>query len=1783
MRKFKVLALLFFGIITYQKEAFAFEDKKPVELSHFTCSPPEVSSGDNELIVTVGANSTISVTATGGSLTYQWQVSTDNGSTFTDLSNGTNYNNVNTTALSLIAIPNTFEDYQYRCIVTEDVCSSTSGVTTLSLSPSPLCASTSTMFGYEYVSSVTMNGVTFDGNSDFSGPGYYDYTANSIPAVTAGSSFPVSVDVETNSAFQQYVKIWIDFNKNGEPGDEVTELVFEQDHMIDGSHTFTGNISIPAGAFNGSLYARLIMQFSGTPNVCGEYDYGNTFDFRIPVENGVDPISLNVALNKSSGANGSVTSSPAGIDTDVSIYENKFTENDDVTLTATPTAGSRFLNWTGDISTSSNPLVITMNASKNVVANFSPLLLASLSSSSATDLTSISATLGGNITDDGGASVTERGVVINTSASPTTTDTKVTMGSGSGTFSQSATGLTAETTYYVRAYAINSVGTSYGNEISFTTPPLNTPPTAADFTANLNEGSVYAFATGDFTYSDGDSDPLHHVTIVTAPVSGTLFVDSNGNNSVDDDETLADAADVSKADLDAGRLKYLADGSTSSSFTFRVHDGTEASASAYTATLTVNAQPTVSINSTSPDPTNGSPIPVTITFSEAVTGFTVDDLSLSNASTSNFSGSDASYTVDLTPAAEGEITLDIAAGVASDAGSAGNKAASQFSITYDATTAAATFTAPASDGFVSTGTSDITFDLPEAPLAGSVKLTIARTGGADDPNAPHMLTLDQTTSGNYTNTYNPTDLSNDALISAVSSDPDDFLVDGAIYSFTLSYQDALGNAAATATHTNIIYDVTAPTVSSVSVPTDGTYVAGDHLDFTVNWSESVTVTGIPQLAITIGGTSVQADYLSGSGSNATTFRYMVQSGDQDTDGITIGTLDFNGGDIADRVFHADLTVNNAAATSGIYVDAIVPVVSSVDVPADKIHVEGENLDFTINWSEIVNITDTPEISVTIGSKEVKAVYVSGSGTAATTFSYSVEVGEKDLDGISLGTLALSGGTILDAAGNVADLNLNSVSNTGLVWVNSVIPEVTLSLDVLSLDENGGTAKLIVTLSESAGKDVTVELDYSGTAEGLTDYGVEAGDQGGGIMPVAMDLATTAVIEVGYTSREMLIQLLDESLDEADETVVVDIISVTNGTEASEQQVTLTILDDDHTPVITANQSETFAENLTADNNILTVAATDADASTVLQNWQILSGNPDEDGDNESAFSIDADTGEITVNDPDELDREIAESFVLEVSVSDGTNTSETETISFSLTDVNDINPYINAGQSFEVVEDSQNGFILGSVSATDEDVTPTTFQQWQIISGNPDNDQDSQPAFALDASTGELSVLDADELDGNTAEYTLTVSMSDGINTSAAATVNISLLQVNDAPSFTAGQDISINEDAGTLNFAAWATNISAGPDNESNQLLTFVLSTTDDAFFADLPTIDEGGKLSFTPADNVNGSVNVTVYLQDDGGSANGGVDKSETINFTISVTAVNDVPSFVKGEDISLQAGAADYRYEGWASLISAGQANEATQQLSFVASNDQPDFFTSQPAISDSGELSFSLADNVSGTVTVTVQLKDDGGTANGGEDSAEPETFTITVGKIAQVITFTPLQDMKVGQDPILLQASGGDSGQPVTFSISTEPARGVARLEGNQLIIENVGEVTVTATQAGNDTYQQAKAMLRRFNISANKLFLPSLFTPNEDGNNDRFIVRGGGGIATVDFVIFDRNNNIVFRSSSWEEITGQGWDGTHQGKKQPMGSYVWVIKGTFTNGQPLSLNGSQTGIIRLLR
>jgi hypothetical protein len=170
------------------------------------------------------------------------------------------------------------------------------------------------------------------------------------------------------------------------------------------------------------------------------------------------------------------------------------------------------------------------------------------------------------------------------------------------------------------------------------------------------------------------------------------------------------------------------------------------------------------------------------------------------------------------------------------------------------------------------------------------------------------------------------------------------------------------------------------------------------------------------------------------------------------------------------------------------------------------------------------------------------------------------------------------------------------------------------------------------------------------------------------------------------------------------------------------------------------------------------------------------------------------------------------------------------------------------------------------------------------------------------------------------------------------------------------------------------------------------------DGTFTYTPEPDFFGTDTFTyQADNGVWSVDASVPMSP----------KSNTVTVTIVVTPVNDAPAFTPptapNQTVNQNGGA--QTVPNWATNIMARPANESDQTLEFIVTNDNPGLFSVQPAISPDGTLTYTPKPTASGVAIVTVQLRDNGGTADGGIDRSQPITFTITVnGVVATQLTF-----------------------------------------------------------------------------------------------------------------------------------------------------------------------------------
>jgi hypothetical protein len=135
----------------------------------------------------------------------------------------------------------------------------------------------------------------------------------------------------------------------------------------------------------------------------------------------------------------------------------------------------------------------------NEVTATTKATLSVLTTTAVSAISSTTATIGGNITTDGGSQVTVRGVCWSTSSNPTTANSKTTDGTGTGSFTSAITGLSPGTTYYVKVYATNSIGTAYGNELTLTAAAISPVLT----TGNISNITATTATSGGNITSDG--------------------------------------------------------------------------------------------------------------------------------------------------------------------------------------------------------------------------------------------------------------------------------------------------------------------------------------------------------------------------------------------------------------------------------------------------------------------------------------------------------------------------------------------------------------------------------------------------------------------------------------------------------------------------------------------------------------------------------------------------------------------------------------------------------------------------------------------------------------------------------------------------------------------------------------------------------------------------------------------------------------------------------------------------------------------------------------------------------------------------------------------------------------------------------------------------------------------------------------------------------------------------------------------------------------------------------
>ena len=231
---------------------------------------------------------------------------------------------------------------------------------------------------------------------------------------------------------------------------------------------------------------------------------------------------------------------------------------------------------------------------------------------------------------------------------------------------------------------------------------------------------------------------------------------------------------------------------------------------------------------------------------------------------------------------------------------------------------------------------------------------------------------------------------------------------------------------------------------------------------------------------------------------------------------------------------------------------------------------------------------------------------------------------------------------------------------------------------------------------------------------------------------------------------------------------------------------------------------------------------------------------------------------------------------------------------------------------------------------------------------------------------------------------------------STVATVTITVAPVNDPPTASNSAVITVEDSPSgvSVDLGGLVSDLETGDAN-----LSYVVDTPPAN-----GTLSGGGELpTYTPNPDFNGADSFEYHVVDRGDPDNCGPPSascaaalsSAVRTVTITVTPVNDAPSFTKGADQTALEDSGVQTVAAWATALSAGPSDESGQALDFIVSNDNNALFSAQPVVAANGTLTYTPAANANGSATATVQIHDNGGTANGGVDTSLAQTFDMTV--------------------------------------------------------------------------------------------------------------------------------------------------------------------------------------------
>ena len=541
-----------------------------------------------------------------------------------------------------------------------------------------------------------------------------------------------------------------------------------------------------------------------------------------------------------------------------------------------------------------------------------------------------------------------------------------------------------------------------------------------------------------------------------------------------------------------------------------------------------------------------------------------------------------------------------------------------------------------------------------------------------------------------------------------------------------------------------------------------------------------------------------------------------------------------------------------------------------------------NVPVTVNWT-------TQDAGAVVGSDYAFSTgTLTWNATSTLTQTIPLTITEDSVDELS------ESFTVLLQDETVGTLNPNSSTTTVTITDNDDAPVLNIgSITVTEGNNSDNPAFSIpVTMTRSSYLPVTVEYTITGgTAVSGTDYI----DNGTGILTWSAE--TSGV-------QNIPLQIQSDSLDEDDlESIFVQLQNVSNSAIVSTSTATSYIEDDDLPPEIDLT-GITYSEDVVTATITATISGQSGDSISVQYDTSdntATAGADYTDTTGTLTWAAGDETPQtftVTITD-DDLDEQPSEMVNLTLSaISGGTATfasgNTTETATLYITD-DDYTPVITTNQSRSVSEDATANVNIGlPISVLDAD--SSAFSNWTVTSVSPIS---GLTYFAIDSTTGQISLTPAGEtgLDYETeTTYTLTLTVSDGMNTSTAETVTINVQDVDDTPPVVSpNTGLALNEGA----TAPLTISLLDATDVDStNNALLFSIGSGPSEGYLDNGIITGTTSITFTRQMLANGDVSYTHGGGDNIADSftftvtdpNGNAAAAET--FAITINPVNDLP---------------------------------------------------------------------------------------------------------------------------------------------------------------------------------------------------------------------------------------------------------------------------------------------------